>query len=81
MSSLALTFLCECNNKQYHNKQSLNAHKKTKFHINWMNSNELKHLKVTLTEKDNEINKLSIYIKNQDNEIENLKHRLSLLMF
>ena len=52
---ISVQYTCNCNNKKYPSMQSLNAHKKTKGHLQWENDNELRNLKITLTEKDNEI--------------------------
>lgn len=51
----SIIYRCECNNKTYPSMQSLKAHKKTKVHKSWEETQELRELKIKLTEKDNEI--------------------------
>lgn len=58
-----LVFKCECNQKKYPSESSLKAHKKTKGHISWLNTKELRELKMSLTERDNEIVALKLKIK------------------
>lgn len=48
-----IRFLCECNQKTYPSKQSLSAHQKTQTHLRWVERNELRQLKMDLTEKTN----------------------------
>ena len=74
-------FICECNNKKYNSRKSLNSHKKTQIHIAWQNKSELKHIKIMLTEKDNTIISLKTQIKKLDTEIDEIKQKLSMLMF
>ena len=50
-----LVFKCECNDKTYPSKASLNAHKKTKGHKSWEEASELRKLKIELTNRDNTI--------------------------
>ncbi len=70
---LSLCFTCECNNKSYPSQLSLKNHQKTKSHQQWMGINELKQLKVSLTEKENVILKLNL-------DIQNLKELNNLLI-
>ena len=64
----SIVFTCECNNKTYPSKQSLNAHKKTKSHRSWEEAGELRELKMTLTHRDNEI----VTLKNTINSLKEL---------
>ena len=50
-----IRFLCDCNQKTYPSKQSLSAHQKTQTHTRWVERNELRQLKMDLTEKTNTI--------------------------
>ena len=51
----SVVFRCPCNNKAYPSHVALKAHQKTKSHNAWQTSNELRELKIALTEKDNTI--------------------------
>ena len=51
----SIVFKCECNDKTYPSKASLNAHKKTKSHKSWEEAAELRKLKIELTNRDNTI--------------------------
>lgn len=55
---VSLCYTCYCNNKNYPSQLSLKNHQKTKGHKQWVETNELKQLKISLTEKDNKILKL-----------------------
>jgi len=50
-----VVFRCPCNDKAYPSQTALKAHQKTKAHKAWETSNELRELKIALTEKDNTI--------------------------
>jgi len=52
---ISVQYICPCNKKSYPSKQSLKAHHHTKGHLQWEHENELRNLKITLTEKDNVI--------------------------
>ena len=54
-SCVTVLYKCECNGKSYPSESSLKAHKKTKGHLAWENSSEMRKLKIMLTERDNEI--------------------------
>lgn len=56
-----LIYKCECNDKEYPSQSSLKSHRKTKAHISWENTKELRDLKIKLTERDNQI--LSLHTK------------------
>ena len=56
-----VVYRCECNNKTYPSHQSLKNHKKTKLHKSWMETKELRDLKIELTNRENVI--LSLYSK------------------
>ena len=62
---------CPCNNRLYKNQHCLKAHKKTETHLNYMMKQELKDLKVTLTQKDNIILQQNTRIEDlrKDNEM------------
>ena len=62
--NICQTFICDCNNRNYNTKASLSQHKKTKAHIQWENSKELRELKIELTKKDNKILELQVDKKN-----------------
>lgn len=64
MTDIVERYTCECNNKTYINRQSFSQHKRTKGHIQWENSKELKDLKTELTRKDNKIVELEYANKN-----------------
>jgi len=59
---LNVTYICECNQKEYASLQALRVHKKTKGHKSWEQERELRLLKVSLTERDNEIVQLEYNI-------------------
>ena len=63
-----IVFRCECNNKSYPSKQALNAHKKTKGHKSWEDAEELRKLKMELTNRDNAI----VGLKNTINSLKEL---------
>jgi hypothetical protein len=63
-----VVFKCECNGKSYPSESSLKAHKKTKGHIAWENTSEVRKLKIMLTERDNDILKL----KDQNSKLREL---------
>lgn len=48
-----IVFRCDCNQKTYPSKQALTQHQKTQTHVAWRERNELKQLKIELTEKSN----------------------------
>jgi hypothetical protein len=50
-----IVFQCDCNQKTYPSKQALTQHQKTKNHVAWRERNELKQLKIELTDKTNTI--------------------------
>ena len=60
---LSLCFTCECNNKNYPNQTSLKSHQKTKCHKQWLETNELKQLKIYLTDSQNKILQLETQIE------------------
>lgn len=60
---LDLAYICACNGKNYKTKSSLNAHMKTKIHIQWQNESELRGLKIQLTQRDNKIISLNEKMK------------------
>jgi len=55
---LAKVYKCPCSGRTYPSNKSLLAHQKTKMHLNWMNGEELRSIKIELTRKDNKILKL-----------------------
>jgi len=55
---LAKVYKCPCSNRTYPSEQSVRAHQKTKMHLNWMNGEELRSIKIELTRRDNKILKL-----------------------
>lgn len=63
-----IVFKCECNNKSYPSKQALNSHKKTKGHKSWEDAEELRKLKMELTNRDNAI----VGLKNTINSLKEL---------
>lgn len=50
-----VVFRCQCNNKTYPSKQALAQHQKTQTHTSWRERNELKQLRIELTETTNTI--------------------------
>tara|TARA_B100001094_G_C18063303_1_gene736182 strand:+ start:887 stop:1135 length:249 start_codon:yes stop_codon:yes gene_type:complete len=72
-TQVSLCFTCFCNNKNYSSQLSLKNHQKTKGHKQWEERNELKLLKIDLTDKDNQIVKLQ-------NDVVNLKELNNLLL-
>jgi hypothetical protein len=70
--SLVESLVCECNNKQYFSRYSLNAHKRTKGHQAWENEVNLKNSKCREKEYENEVHVLK-YEKTQ------LLHRIKQL--
>ena len=57
-----IVFRCDCNQKTYPSKQALSQHQKTQTHVAWRERNELKQLKIELTEKENIIISLTTQI-------------------
>ena len=55
---LAKVYKCQCSGRTYPSEQSIRAHQKTKMHLNWINGEELRSIKIELTRKDNKILKL-----------------------
>lgn len=55
---ISQVFKCPCNGRIYPSLQSLKQHKKTKIHLSWEGSRELRELKKELTIRDNKILKL-----------------------
>ena len=51
-------YTCECNGRNYFTKAKLTQHKKTKGHVYWENSSELRDLKIKLTTMENKIHAL-----------------------
>lgn len=77
-NEISILYKCDCNEKSYPSLQSLKSHKKTKLHKAWENMNELRLLKIQLTEKDNEILNLSLKIKLLKELNTTLIHRISV---
>ena len=75
---ISIIYKCECNEKTYPSLQSLKSHKKTKLHKAWESINELRLLKIQLTEKDNEILNLSSKVKLLKDLNTTLLHRISV---
>lgn len=50
-----VVFRCPCTDRTYPSQTALKAHQKTKAHKAWETANELRELKIALTEKDNAI--------------------------
>jgi len=67
-----IVFQCDCNHKTYPSKQALTQHQKTQAHVAWRERNELKQLKIELTEKSNTI----IALTNQINLLKELNQML-----
>lgn len=66
-------FRCECNDRGYPSQAALSQHKKTKQHKAWVERNELRLLKIELTDKTNHIMAL-------ENTIQSLKDLNTLLL-
>lgn len=49
----SVVYRCECNQRGYPSMTALKQHQKTKQHLAWVERNELRLLKVELTEKTN----------------------------
>jgi hypothetical protein len=58
-----VVYRCECNERGYPSHFSLKQHQKTKQHVTWAERNELRLLKIDLTEKTNTIMALEIVVK------------------
>jgi hypothetical protein len=48
-------YTCPCNGHAYPSKTALQSHRKTKSHIAWQDREELRELKIALTQRDNTI--------------------------
>ena len=57
MSEITENISCPCNGKFY---KILKVHRKSKAHIHWEQKNEIRDLKIMLTERDNIIKKIEI---------------------
>ena len=60
----SIVFKCECSDRTYPSSQSLKAHQKTQMHKSWVNTKELRDMKIFLTERDNEILRLKGVVDN-----------------
>jgi hypothetical protein len=58
-----VVYRCECNERGYPSLCALKQHQKTKQHVTWAERNELRLLKIDLTEKTNTIVALEIVVK------------------
>jgi len=70
MTSMSAPLTCPCNNNShtYPSRFALSQHKKSKSHIAWVNGEELRELKITLTQTANENIKKDHENKNKDDE-------------
>ena len=70
MTSMSALLTCPCNNntRTYPSRVALKIHKKSKSHIAWVNGEELRELKITLTQTANENIKKDHENKNKDDE-------------
>ena len=68
-----MVFRCECNDRGYPSQSALNQHRKTKQHKAWVERNELRLLKIELTDKTNQIVAL-------ENKVQSLKDLNTLLL-
>lgn len=59
-----VVYRCECNDRGYPSQSALKQHQKTKQHMAWVERNELRLLKMDLTEKSNLIMALETKIQN-----------------
>lgn len=59
-----MVYRCECNDRGYPSQSALKQHRKTKQHMAWVERNELRLLKMDLTEKTNLIIALETKIQN-----------------
>lgn len=74
----AVIYHCDCNNRNYASKNALNQHRKTQMHKTWMERNELRHLKMQLTQKTNEVHALEHKLRLLQDLNTQLLHRLAL---
>ena len=77
--SLVGSLICDCNNKPYPSKQSLNAHKKTKMHQAWETEVKLKNSKLLEKSLENEVHALKYENTKLHNQISFLWDRISKL--
>ena len=54
-AKVSVVFTCPCNHHSYPSKAALLSHHKTKTHVAWQNREELRELKIALTQRDNTI--------------------------
>lgn len=55
---VSIVYTCPCNGHAYPSKTALQSHRKTKSHIAWQDREELRELKIALTQRDNTISLL-----------------------
>jgi len=77
--SIINTFVCECNGINYCNKSNFDQHKKTKKHIQYEVTKEIKMLKIKLTELENSNNIKKNKIESLINENNALKDAISIM--
>ena len=63
-------FRCECNDRGYPSQSALSQHRKTKQHKAWVERNELRLLKIELTDKTNQI----VALGKQSSILKRLEH-------
>lgn len=68
-----VVYRCECNARGYPSPSALSQHRKTKQHKAWIERNELRLLKIELTDKTNQIVAL-------ENQVQSLKDLNTLLL-
>lgn len=71
-ATVSLVYKCPCNGHSYPSKSALQSHYKTKAHVAWTNREELRELKITLTQRDNTISML----RNQVDALRSLNTQL-----
>ena len=67
-----VVYRCECNQRGYPSATALKQHTKTKQHLAWVEKNELRLLKIKLTEKTNTI----LALENKINSLRELNNVL-----
>lgn len=77
--SIITTFVCECNGINYCNKSNFDQHKKTKKHIQYEVTKEIKMLKIKLTDLENKNNIQQSKIATLTEENNYLKDIISIM--
>lgn len=76
-SDVQIVYRCVCNQRDYASKQALKQHQRTQGHRAWMERNELRQLKIELTDKTNIITGLENKVRLLKELNTQLIHRLA----